>query len=250
MAQVITQAARVSAFSPVGFELRFGEGGQLPPVVLPLPDGGSLRLKGVIDRADMAVHEGQRFLRVIDYKTGRNQLDAAEVQAGSQLALLLYLHAAKNQGDRLVPAGAFYQLLDDPVMRADSAGEARKKALAALRLSGVMLADSAVIRLMDQAEPPYSLMKLTKKDGQVMDKDFLLSPGAMDRLISLAADTAQGLSGKILSGRIDRSPLVNARRRAACDYCRFQGICRLDSLHTEQAKRVLGKVTFGDLARG
>ena len=110
-----------------------------------------------------------------------------------------------------------------------------------------MLSDSAVIRLMDEAEPPYSLMKLTKKDGEVMDKDFLLSPEGMERLIDLAADTATRLAERITSGVIDRSPLINSRRRAACDFCRYQGICRLDKLHTERAKRVLGKVKFGDL---
>lgn len=248
MARVMAEAARVSAFRPVGFELRFGEGGRLPPVQLALPGGGRLNLKGVIDRADMAEYEGQRFLRVIDYKTGRNELDPAEVQAGSQLALLLYLLAAGAGKSGIQPAGAFYQLLDDPLVRADSAGEAQKEALRQLRLSGVMLADSQLIRLMDQAEPPYSLMKLTKKDGQVMDKDFLLSPRGMERLIERASDTAQALSGKIVSGIISRSPLVNARRRAACAYCRYQGICRLESLHAEQAKRTLGKVKFRDLA--
>ena len=247
MAQVLTQAAQVSAFEPLGFELRFGMDGGLPPVALGLEDNSVLRLKGVIDRADIAEHEGQKYLRVIDYKTGRNTLDAAEVQVGSQLALLLYLYAAKDQGADLKPAGAFYQLLDDPLVRADTEDTARKEALRRLRLSGVMLRDSAVIRLMDDADPPYSLMRLTKKDGQVMDRDFLLSPQGMDRLIRLAADTARGLGGKIASGVINRSPLINNQRRAACAYCRFQGICRLDSLHTEQAKRVLEKKSFGDL---
>ena len=247
MAMVMTEAARVSAFEPAGFELRFGEGGDLPPVVLELPEGGSLKLKGIIDRADIARLEDQQYLRVIDYKTGRNQLDAAEVQAGSQLALMMYLYAARAGRAELLPAGAFYQLLDDPLVKAESAGEAQKEALKQLRLSGVMLSDGAVIRLMDEAEPPYSLMKLTKKDGEVMDKDFLLSPEGMERLIDLAADTATRLAEKISSGVIDRSPLINSRRRAACDFCRYQGICRLDKLHTERAKRVLGKVKFGDL---
>ncbi|MDD4080496.1 MAG: PD-(D/E)XK nuclease family protein [Eubacteriales bacterium] len=247
MAQVMTEAAQASSFEPAGFELRFGMGGGMPPVELQLEDGSTLRLKGVIDRADMAEHEGQEYLRVIDYKTGRNSLDAAEVQAGSQLALLLYLYAARGQGGDIKPAGAFYQLLDDPLVRADSADKARKEAIRRLRLSGVLLKDSAVIRLMDAADPPYSLMKLTKNDGMVMDKDFLLSPEGMDRLIRLAADTARDLSGRIASGVIDRSPLINSHRRAACAYCRFQGICRLDSLHTERAKRMLGKVTFKEL---
>ena len=249
MARVMTEAARASGFTPLGFELRFGEGGDLPPVTLSLPHGRSLRLKGVIDRADAAELDGVRYLRVIDYKTGNSALDAAEVRAGSQLALLLYLCAAEKGIGGVRPAGAFYQLLDDPVVKAVSADEARKKALSKLRLSGVLLGESAVIRLMDQAEPPYSLMKLTKKDGQVMDKDFLLSPRGMDRLIRLAADTARRLSGKITSGVIDRAPLVNTRRRAACVFCRFQGICRLDSLHTEKAKRVLEKITFGELIK-
>ena len=248
MAQVITEAAKASAFAPVGFELRFGMGGGIPPVELQLEDGSVLRLKGVIDRADMAVHEGQRYLRVIDYKTGRNQLDAAEVQAGSQLALLLYLYAAKGQGRDIRPAGAFYQLLDDPLVRAENADKARKEAIRRLRLSGILLADSAVIRLMDAADPPYSLMKLTKNDGLVMDRDFLLSPEGMGRLLRLAADTARSISSRISSGVIDRSPLVNNRRRAACAYCRYKDICRLENLHTERAKRVLGKVTFRELA--
>ncbi len=247
MAQVTATAAKLSAFAPLGFELRFGPGGSLPPVVLQVAEGGILRLQGVIDRVDQAEHEGQVYLRVIDYKTGNVSLDAAEVEAGTQLALLLYLHAAKALGQEILPAGAFYQLLDDPVVPADTAEEAEKDALKKLRLSGVLLAESEVIRLMDEANPPYTLVKLLTKEGKVMAKDYLLSQESMNQLIALAVKTAGDLAGKITSGQIHRSPLINSKGQAPCRFCRFQGICRLDSLHTEMGRRVLGKKRFEDL---
>ncbi len=44
-----------------------------------------------------------------------------------------------------------------------------------LRLSGVLLAESEVIRLMDEANLPYTLVKLLTKEGKVMAKDYLFS---------------------------------------------------------------------------
>ena len=98
---------------PDRVELPFGVEGA-DPVVLDLPDGRSLRFRGVADRVDRA--DDGRWI-VVDYKTGKGDkyrdLDADPFLGGTTLQLGLYSEAAHQLlgGDA---AAAYYWLVDDP----------------------------------------------------------------------------------------------------------------------------------------
>ena len=57
-----------SGFQPADFELEIGK--SVGALSIPLPDGGTVRVDGKIDRVDVMDREGTRWLRVVDYKTG------------------------------------------------------------------------------------------------------------------------------------------------------------------------------------
>lgn len=86
-----------SQFQPVGFEVRFGPGGVMPPVEIP---GGAMpaQLRGFVDRLDLYEREGQTYVRVVDYKTGRKDFDYCDVLNGLGLQMLLYLFALEDSG--------------------------------------------------------------------------------------------------------------------------------------------------------
>ena len=90
-------------FVPVASELSFGgRQGGMPAIRFELGDGRSLLLTGRIDRFDMCTEQGRRYLRIMDYKTGKNDLDEDLIRRGLQLQLITYMEALLNAGaDRL-----------------------------------------------------------------------------------------------------------------------------------------------------
>lgn len=99
---------RGTTWLPAYFEQKFGfaEAGSWPPAVVALPDGREVRLRGVIDRVDVAPDRAHpRQARLLDYKTGG--VDTAALKkdplvAGTHVQLAVYALAVR---DRLVALG-------------------------------------------------------------------------------------------------------------------------------------------------
>jgi len=109
----------------VALELTFGLG-EDEPVVLDVA-GGSLRLRGAIDRVD----EDLQGIHVIDYKTGvvRDIAGTGAFNGGRRLQLALYAHVAEARLGDSVVAGEYHF----PTRR----GENQIFAFDRLRLAGV-----------------------------------------------------------------------------------------------------------------
>ena len=99
VAQSVCAELAASDFTPAAFELGFGPGKDLPPVEV--EQGVRLRLTGYVDRVDQWLHEGKRYVRVVDYKTGRKSFDLTEVWNGLGLQMLLYLFTLEEKGQAL-----------------------------------------------------------------------------------------------------------------------------------------------------
>jgi ATP-dependent helicase/nuclease subunit B len=88
-------------------EHKFGEGEGERPFVLQLDDGRELRFRGAIDRVDR-LHDR---LRVVDYKTGKDETEASVregIAVGTLLQLPLYGLAAQAEFDPAAPVAAGY----------------------------------------------------------------------------------------------------------------------------------------------
>jgi RecB family exonuclease len=83
---------------PAATELGFGDGTDIPAVVLELPDGRSVRFRGWIDRVD--VSDDGSAATVIDYKSGRgsrfSRIANDPVDGGKHLQLPIYAMAVKE----------------------------------------------------------------------------------------------------------------------------------------------------------
>lgn len=249
MAWALTEGRAHSAFAPRESEMGFGPGTGHPPIGITLHDGSLLTLRGVIDRLDIALSEEEELLlRIIDYKSGINDLRGGDLEAGAQLQLMLYLRAALDLMPEAAPAGAFYQRLTDPLVPAEDEDRAATLGRRALQLQGVALAEPEVIRLMDQATPPLTLPRHLKVDGSLMNSPRLLSREELDTLMDLARNKARELAEDIFRGIIRRSPLITGDNRAACQFCAYQGICRTEKIQAEPLKRRSRKINLKDLA--
>ena len=235
-AWLFTRHAQRSRFVTVGEEVAFGEEGGLPPVVLTLQDGRRIALRGKIDRIDRWEGDDGVYLRVIDYKSSQRDIDPTRLWYGLQLQLMLYLQAA-SQGMNGNAAGAFYFTVKDPLVEAEDAKDAVERELAkALRLRGVVLADTKVVDAMD--EGGYALGEMFNKDGGVKKNAPAYTAEEMQQLLEHTKETAAVLADGIRAGDVAVSP-AEVDSWSACQWCDYAAVCGMDPSRPGCTKRVL-----------
>lgn len=232
-AWTLTRGMQLSSFRTEKTELRFGSGDGLPPLEIDLEDGTKLMVTGTIDRVDTCRADGDAYFRIIDYKSGNAKVSASDISAGLQLQLLIYLRAVLHAFPGSRPAGAFYQKVDDPMLKAGediTMEEAERQIESQLRMSGIALKDINVFRLMDSGEPPQTMTQMFNKDGEARKNAAVVTQEELYALMDFALDKARDIAAEIRRGRIPVSPAVDKNGRGPCDYCEFDGICRRDPI--------------------
>lgn len=212
--EAIRQLA-AGSFMQVGRELVFAPGRDYPPIILPT-SAGELKLHGVVDRADMMYLENERYVRIVDYKSGAAQFQAEKVADGSMLQLPLYMDAVLSAFSGARAAGAFYFHIKEL--------EGEEKIL----LSGPSVNIPEVIEGMDPGalNGENGVLSLRKSKSGLTGKN-LLSPGGFDRLLSLARARAGEIAADIASGKIEGAPLDYGEQESPCRYCEHGLLCGL-----------------------
>lgn len=227
----MAEELRRSDFQPLDFELDFSSAGDLPPVEL---GAGDLRLSGIADRVDGWLHEGRLYLRVVDYKTGRRDFSLSDVCQGMGLQMLLYLFALEQQGavrygHEIVPAGVLYVPARDAVVSADREPDEEELARArqrALRRSGLLLAEPAVLRAMEKSDEP-AYIPVTYKNGDPAGKALATAEqlGLLGRHIQ---KTLSELAAELRDGALAADPYFRSQNENACAWCEYQEACHFD----------------------
>lgn len=106
----LNQFAGGEARRPFALEMNFGLGDE-EPVTIPIGQGQSLRVRGSIDRVDLA---GDKLI-VVDYKTGTSPISKREMQAGRHFQMMVYLLAleqmlAEENLTHTMRVGAFWHI--------------------------------------------------------------------------------------------------------------------------------------------
>lgn len=248
VAWTFTRGARQSAFSPECAEVRFGYPGGIPPIELSLRDGSRVFVRGIIDRIDRYAGDEGVFLRVVDYKSGSEKLDPARIFYGAQLQLLLYLQAALSMGEEAQPAGAFYMRLSDPLLPDPEDAQQLEDALArALCLKGVALRDAAILRRMDEGNPPLSMTKTLTADGSFDKRAMLATLADLQALIGHAEKMAGEMAERMRAGEIAAAPLCDKNQKGPCEYCDYAAICRKNVQISPDNARIMQEMRFDAL---
>lgn len=235
-AWLFTRHAKASRFTTVGEEMAFGTEDGLPPVVLTLGDGRRIALRGKIDRVDRWEGDQGVYLRVIDYKSARKEIDPTRLWYGLQLQLMLYLQAAA-QGLGGKAGGAFYFTVRDPLVDAEDVKEAAEKAIAKqLQLKGVVLSDVEVVHAMDA--DGTALGTIFNKTGGVYAHAQAYSQAEMQALLDHTRQKAAELADGIREGEISVSP-AEIKGWTACQWCEYSAVCGFDPTLPHCNKRVL-----------
>ena len=218
----------VCRFVPVDFELKIDRDGAIQPYETKLPNGGSVQIKGSIDRVDKLELDGRTYIRVIDYKSGGKKFALSEVLNGLNMQMLLYLFAiwqngAPYYGQPIVPAGILYvpaKAVFEKLERDVSDEDAAMKKAKSMRMNGMLLDDETILLGMDSAQSGCFIPvdKKGKSDSLISLHHLAELKKETERLVTQMAQNLQ-------SGQIEAVPARIKGNTHVCDYCDYRSVC-------------------------
>ncbi|MBE6822430.1 PD-(D/E)XK nuclease family protein [Caproiciproducens sp. LBM24188] len=224
----IAQELAQSEFTPEDFELVIGPEG-IPPLRIPLPDGGSVEINGKIDRVDLMTRDGVRYLRVVDYKTGQKEFRLSDVIYGMNMQMLIYLAAlCENGGERygeITPAGVLYMPANRPSVsasRGDSPEKLEREAEKKLRMDGLVLNDAEVITAMEK-DGQGKYLPVALKDGAPAKRDHVVSEQELFGVMSHIKGLVTAMVRELHQGSVAAVPLSGDYD--ACAWCPYSAVC-------------------------
>lgn len=242
-AWILTEHIQKGEFNEFHFEAGFGRNKKYPPIIIEISGGKTVLIEGRIDRIDISRSEDDVYVKVIDYKSGRDSFNLPEMINGLKLQLMLYLRAAisgiscENKGKQVKPAGIFYFKIDDPFIEVESFMDENKvKELAEremrkhFKMKGLVLDDVKIIKQIDcdiygsSDIIPVSI----NKDGSLGKASSVLGEEGFKDLMNHMNQILADICESIMKGRIDIQPKKMDNKNTSCTYCIYKTICRFD----------------------
>ena len=236
-------------FEPFDYELKFGDDGKLPAIVI---NGETVtaHVRGSVDRVDLWINENKRYVRVVDYKTGEKSFDYCDLASGRGLQMLIYLFALDENSEDLfgqtpLPAGVLYFPARAPFVNKDfkpSEEEAERIRAGAWKRSGMLLLDEAVLCAMDTDETYQRMPIQTGKDGSVSGD--IASSGQFSDLKKFVFSTLRNMVDEISSGNISANPYGRGSEFDACTYCPYGTICHKNLVTERRNYKAISRQEF------
>lgn len=257
----------VSSFVPSDFELTIDEGGEVPAYELELPGGEKVSLIGKVDRVDTFIRNGEKYIRIVDYKTGNKKFRLSDILYGLNLQMLLYLSVINRNGAghysenkyRLAPAGILYMPSTPASSTGDlHTGEVRseliKKQQSAFRMNGLLIDDPEILKAMEKdARGVFIPARLNSRGKLEQRGKSAVSSEEYGRIFSYIDKKLMEMAKSLYDGDIRRSPAKGSTD--ACAYCDYKTVCgyedgkpcrtvtnmsidkTLESIHAEEGRK-------------
>lgn len=220
-------------FEPKAFELSIGNGENGESVksqAINLPDGGTIQIRGSIDRVDTYTENGEQYVRVVDYKSGIKKFKLSDILYGLNLQMFVYLFTLCKSDNELAgkEAGVLYlhssrkiynvsrNAIDSGVLKEDSD---------AYKMVGVVLNDE---------ENPIAEHMEHDLKGEFIDVKCSAKKGVSGSIVSL--EDMGRISRKIDSlieqmgvelhmGKIMQNPVDSTNHNNTCEFCDYSSVC-------------------------
>lgn len=228
VAQRLIKELSLSSFTPVDFELSIGSEGEIPPYEVKT-ENGRVVISGAIDRVDEASVNGEKFIRVVDYKSSGKDFALSDVVQGLNMQMFIYLFAlwqngAKKYGD-FTPAGVLYYPANSPLVSADRGtsdedieAERQKKC----RMNGIILNNPDVITAMDETKSGL-FVPARFKGGEFSGS--LIGLTQLGKLKEKADEILTEMADDLHSGKIPAIPAYGKSYENVCEYCDYKSVC-------------------------
>ena len=243
------QELSTSEFVPVGFEVAFGDDGQMDAIRIP-NSAMDAQLRGFVDRVDTWDNGNTNYFRVVDYKTGRKDFDYCDVFNGIGLQLLLYLFALEDRGENLLgdhakPAGVQYFPARSPYISASGRldnEQADAKRVKDLKRKGLILSDMDVIAAMEPDGSPKRLSCKLGKDGSLTGD--IADREQLKQLKGYVFHVLAKLVEDIASGNVEPNPYCRGNSQDACTYCPYKAVCHSNTVENRRNYKTMTAQRF------
>lgn len=226
------QEFRECDFEAKAFELDIDKDGQVKPEIISLDDGGTVQIRGSIDRVDTLDTDNGRYIRVIDYKSGNKQFNLSDILYGLNLQMFVYLFSlSEDKSAELngIPAGVLYMHSSRNVFAFNSKNDAQsnieKEEDSSFKMKGIIIDDTdgdiaiAMEHELNGKFIPVKRRKSGELTGQLASLEEL---GKIHRKVnSLIAQ----MGNQLHMGNIQRNPVWNKTHKNVCDYCDYKDVC-------------------------
>ncbi|WP_100398670.1 helicase-exonuclease AddAB subunit AddB [Bacillus sp. FJAT-44742] len=235
---VLSEQSKISGFSPVGLEVGFGPGEELPPLRFSLDNGAKMEVVGRIDRVDKTSGEDGLLLRIIDYKSSQKDISLTDVYFGLALQMLIYLDVVISfseewLGKKADPAGVLYFHVHNPIVQATqtmSMEEIERELFKKFKMKGLLTADEHAIREMDKTlESGHSQIIPVglKKNGGFYSNSSIIDPDDYEYLRTFLRKQVKEIGESITSGHVEINPF-KVKQNTSCTFCSYKSVCQFD----------------------
>lgn len=222
-AKAIVRQLAAGSFRPEGCEVPFGRGKPFPPLVLELPGGQTYELSGRIDRVDCyTTQEGEKYVRVIDYKSGSASFSTDDIYEGIRLQLPLYIRAivsaSRTEEKAARRAGMYYLPIAEPSVSEENENAVLDAVLKEFRMKGLTVNDAALVKA-GGAGVAFT----------APSKNSVVSADAFCATEQYALKKAEQTAQAIFEGRAEAAPYRRKNGYTACGGCDFATVCAFDA---------------------
>lgn len=203
----------------------------MPSPQLELPDGGTVSISGKIDRVDTCTVNGERYVRVIDYKSGSKDFKIGSVLQGSDMQMALYLAVLRRFSQRYAqhrPGGILYchtSAKSSLSVRGATDADVKKERASMMRYVGLLTDNLDVLHQMEADMQGVFIAPKCKGDGSLngATAGSCVPEAFFDRLGDMMLELLVDMGTKLHSGHIDVKPTDG--KTGACRFCDYADVC-------------------------
>ena len=255
----IQKQLKKGSFHPDAYELSFRSAASLDDIHLSLTGEERMRLRGRIDRVDIAEDEERVLVKVVDYKSGDKHFDLAALYYGLQLQLVVYMNAAleyekkKHPRKEVIPAALLYYHVDDPAVESPvelGEDELRELIEKQLRMKGVVSSEPGIVERLDgEMENKSDVIPVERnKDGSFSARSSVMSGEELQVISDYVSRKIADIGKEILEGNISLNPYEKGSEEA-CTWCAFQKVCGFETAIPGCKKRKLEDLSSEEIMR-
>lgn len=218
-----------SDFEAKAFELKIGneqEDDIVKSKVFDLPDGGSITIKGSIDRVDTYVENDTTYVRVVDYKSGSKKFELSDILYGLNLQMFIYLFTLCQSDHRLsgISSGVLYMHSARKIYNFDkraTADNIKSEENKEYTMKGLVLNDDEhqIAQHMEHDLKGKYIPVTEKKTENIVSLGELgLISKKIDHLIT-------EMGNSLHAGKINPYPVHGKNHDKTCEYCDYKTVC-------------------------